>query len=240
MVSTARLTVAAQLEKAVVHELGHTFHAPHCPQVRCVMHQVEHLHQLDRLDSDLCAACTARVNVVIAQSIHSAEALFDLGGSYMRRRRHAKAVLAYQAAGARNPENPHYANDLGVALLALGERLAAHEAFQRAVALDPNYPHAYYNLGIIFRERGDVGTADGLFAAALERDGDARSAHRYLGILHQDYFQDPPRARAYLERYVALGGSDGEVRRRLRQLTRRGMDELATTSRRLIESSLPI
>jgi predicted Zn-dependent protease len=241
MVSTARLTAGAHLEKAIVHELGHTFHAPHCPHPRCVMHQVEHLFQLEGLDSDMCLACTMRVRAVVEQSLDSAESLFDLAGSYMRRRRHAKAATAYQAASDRDPDNPHYANDLGVALLALGERAEALAAFRRAIMLDPTYPHAYYNLGIIFRERGDVGTADGLFAAAIERDGDLRSAHRYLGILHQDYFQDPPRARAYLERYVALGGTDGEVRRRLRQLTRRGMDELAMNSRRLIiESTAPV
>ena len=240
MVSTARLNVQAHLEKAIVHELGHTFHAPHCPEPRCVMRQVEHLWQLDKLDSDLCASCAVRVRAVVRRSIDSADALFELAGSYMRRRRHAKAATAYRAAGERDPRNPHVANDLGVALLALGERAAALDAFQRAIALDPTYPHAYYNLGILFRERGDVGAADGLFAAALERDVDARSAHRYLGILHQDYFQDPPRARAYLERYVALGGTDGEVRRRLHQLSRRGMDELASSSRRLIESTAPV
>jgi archaemetzincin len=240
MVSTARLTTTSHLQKAIVHELGHTFHAPHCPEPRCVMHQVEHLWQLEKLDSEPCATCARRVRAVLAQSIDGAESLFELAGSYMRRRRHAKAAAAYRAASDRDPQNPHVANDLGVALLALGERAAALDAFQRAIALDPTYPHAYYNLGIIFRERGDVGTADGLFAAAIERDDDARSAHRYLGILHQDYFQDPPRARAYLERYVALGGTDGEVRRRLRQLSRRGMDELAMNSRRLIESTVPI
>jgi len=240
VVSAARLRDPSQLEKAVVHELGHTFHAPHCSDGRCVMRQVEHLWQLDDLDSDFCRVCSLRVAAVAARSIDSAESLFELAGSYMRRRRHAKAVGAYRAACEREPENPHYANDLGVALLACGERLGATRAFRRAIDLAPTFPHAYYNLGIIFRERGEVVTADSLFAAALERDGDSRSAHRYLGILHQDYFQDSPRARAYLERYVALGGTDVEVRRRLRILTRRGMDELSTSSRRLIESTTPV
>src|SRR5262245_2904172 len=37
VVSTCRLVSLGQLEKAVVHELGHTFHAPHCHADRCVM-----------------------------------------------------------------------------------------------------------------------------------------------------------------------------------------------------------
>jgi archaemetzincin len=227
-----------RIDKALIHELGHTFHAAHCAEPRCVMRQVEHLWQLDELTVELCASCETRIGVVAARGVSSAEALFELAGSYMRRRRFGRAVAAYTAACGRAPENPHYANDLGVALLATGDRAAAAVAFQRAVVLCPELPHAYYNLGIVFREGGDVATADRFFAEALLRDADLRQAHRYLGILHQDYFQDPPRARAYLERYVAMGGEDVEVRRRLRQIQRdldpRGMDELACTSRRLI------
>jgi predicted Zn-dependent protease len=240
MVSVARLLRLDHLEKAVVHELGHTFHAPHCGEDRCVMRQVEHLWQLDGLDSDFCDVCGARVARVAARDLDAAECLFELAGSCMRRRRHARAVDAYLAACDRDPENPHYLNDLGVAYLALGERVAASLAFQRVIDLAPDFPHAYYNLGILFRERGDVGTADALFNAALERDTDTCSAHRYLGILHQDYFQDPPRARAHLERYVALGGTDIDVRRRLRLLSRRALNEIATSSRRLIESTAPV
>jgi archaemetzincin len=227
-----------RIDKALIHELGHTFHAPHCNEPRCVMRQVEHLWQLDELAVPPCASCDARIGVVASRGVSSAESLFELAGSYMRRRRYGRAVAAYTAACARAPENPHFANDLGVALLATGDRDGAAAAFQRAIGLAPELPHAYYNLGIVFREGGDVVTADRFFGEALSRDPDLRQAHRYLGILHQDYFQDPPRARAYLERYVALGGEDGEVRRRLRQIERdldpRGMDEFACTSRRLI------
>src|SRR5262249_62077077 len=131
-------------------------------------------------------------------------------------------------------------NALGVAYLPLAARSASPRACRRGIDLAPDFPHAYYTLGILFRERGDISTADTLFSAALERDTDTCSAHRYLGILHQDYFQDPPRARAHLERYVALGGTDIDVRRRLRLLTRRALSEIATSSRRLIESTVPV
>jgi predicted Zn-dependent protease len=241
VVSTFRLASVRHLEKAVVHELGHTFHAPHCASDgRCVMRQVEHLWQLDLLDVSYCPACDERIASVAALGVDHAEALFELAGSYMRRRRHGRAVAAYSAACQRAPDNAHYANDLGVALLALGERALAMRAFQRAIELAPAFPHPYYNLGIAFRERGDVAAADDLFASALERDADLRAAHRYLGILHQDYFQDPPRARAHLERYVALGGTDTEVAERLRLLSRRGMQVLASSSRRMLESTQPL
>jgi archaemetzincin len=227
-----------RIDKALIHELGHTFHAPHCAEPRCVMRQVEHLWQLDELACELCASCEERISVVSSRGVSSPEALFELAGCFMRRRRFSRAVAAYGAACQLDPANPHYANDLGVAMLAVGEKVAAARTFERAIQLAPDLPHAYYNLGIVYREAGDVRSADRYFGEALSRDPDIRQAHRYLGILHQDYFQDPPRARVYLERYVALGGEDTDVRRRLRQiqtdLDPRGMQELACNSRRLI------
>jgi predicted Zn-dependent protease len=239
VVSTHRLRALEHVEKAVIHELGHTFHAPHCVSAaRCVMRQVEHLWQLDLLDVDYCRVCAERIAAVAGLGVDSPDALFELAGSYMRRRRHARAVEAYTAACQRAPGNAHYANDLGVAFLALGDRALAVRAFRQAIELAPTFPHPYYNLGIVFRERGDVAAADHLFNSALERDADLRSAHRYLGILHQDYFRDPPRARAHLERYVALGGVDTEVEQRLRLLTPRVMPVLVPCA--ALESTLPL
>jgi archaemetzincin len=235
---------AARIEKALVHELGHTFQAPHCPEERCVMHQVEHLWQLDELATEPCPACDARIAVVASRGVTQPDALFELAGSYMRRRRYGRAVAAYTAACSAEPANPHYANDLGVALLAAGERPAAAREFERAIQLAPELPHAYYNLGIVSREDGDPPAADRLFMEAISRDADVRQAHRYLGILHQDYFHDAQRAAAFFEGYVALGGDDVEVRRRLRLIQRdlhRCMQVLAETSRRaVLESSAPV
>jgi archaemetzincin len=210
----------ARVDKALAHEMGHTFHAPHCDSPACVMHQVEFLWQLDELGPEYCAACAGRVSTVARRGVHGAESLFELGGSYMRRRRYPRAAAAYAAAQAKDPANAHYANDLGVALLALGEKAQAARAFQKAIDLQPAFPHAYYNLGIVCRERGDQRTADHFFAEAVRRDEDPRQAHRYLGILHQDYFRDPERALAHLERFTVLGGDDADVRRRLVELRR--------------------
>jgi tetratricopeptide (TPR) repeat protein len=200
------------------------------------MHQVEFLWQLDELDPGYCRACRTRVEAVAARGVDGAEAIFELAGSYMRRRRYARAAAAYAAASERDPKNPHYLNDHGVALLALGDRAGATRAFQRTILLAPRFPHAYYNLGIVCRERGDLHAADHFFGAAVERDDDARSAHRYLGVLHQDYFHDAARARLHLERYRALGGDDPEVLRRLAALSR----TTPGARDRVTESSAPV
>lgn len=196
----------ARIDKALTHEIGHTFHAPHCPRSRCVMHQVEFLWQLDELDPEYCRSCAARVYGVAARGVGGPEALFELAGSYMRRRRFARAAATYAAAVERDPSNPHYRNDHGVALLALGDRGAAARSFRKAVDLAPTFPHAWYNLGIVSRERGDTRMADYFFHEAIRRDDDPRAAYRYLATLYRDYFHDPERARACLDRYHALSG----------------------------------
>jgi archaemetzincin len=228
----------SRIHKALTHELGHTFHVPHCEMPRCVMHQVEFLWQLDELDPTYCRTCEAKVHNISRRGVDTPDSIFELAGSYMRRRRFPRAAAAYATAAERDPGNAHYHNDHGVALLALGERAAAARAFQRAIQLQPAFPHAYYNLGIVCRERGDARTADYFFDEAVKRDDDARSANRYLGVLHMDYFNDTPRARRYLERFRVLGGDDPDVRRRLGELAR---DPIAMTSIQVVtESSAPV
>lgn len=226
--------LCSRIEKALVHELGHTFHAPHCEEPRCVMHQVEFLWQLDDLDFEYCARCERNVHTIVARGVDAPEVLFELAGSYMRRRRFSRAAATYAEAARRDPSNAHYHNDHGVALLALGDRAGAAQAFERAIRLAPQSPHAYYNLGILSRERADHRAADHFFAEALERDRDPLSALRYLGVLHQDYFGDAHRARRYFLRYRALGGAEPDVLRRLRQLMGEGEGRESAE-----ESSLP-
>jgi archaemetzincin len=231
----------ARIDKALVHELGHTFHVPHCEESRCVMHQVEFLWQLDELDLAYCPTCEGSVHAVAALGVSSSTAIFELAGSYMRRRRFERAAATYAEAAAREPTNAHYHNDHGVALLAVGNREAAASAFERAVRLAPASPHGYYNLGIVSRERGDTSNADRYFSHALSLDGDRLAALRYLGILHDDYFRDVERAQKFYHRYRAAGGTDLEVARRLRLLERQAPGaEISLEMSLVTESSAPV
>lgn len=210
----------SRVDKALAHELGHAFHSPHCERPQCVMHQVEFLWELDLLAPVYCRGCEERVKRVVARGVDHAEALFELGGSQMRRRRYVRAAAAYAAAIEKDPTNSSYHNDHGVALLAQGERAGATCAFERAMAYSPDSPHAYYNLGIVCRERGEVSRAEAYFAQALRCDEDPRAAHRYLGILYQDFFGDRDRAVGHFLHFVSLGGQDPEITRRLEALRR--------------------
>ena len=91
---------ASRLEKAIVHELGHTYQAPHCPERDCVMRQVQSLSQLDELPADLCPSCETRIANVANRGVHHPDGLIELAGSYLRRRRYGRAIAAYSAACA--------------------------------------------------------------------------------------------------------------------------------------------
>ncbi|MFH0900166.1 MAG: tetratricopeptide repeat protein [Pseudomonadota bacterium] len=205
----------SRLDKALAHELGHTFHVPHCDNDKCVMHQVEFLWQLDELCPLYCDYCLRRTQTVASRPPSHPRVLFELAGSYMRRKRFEQAAATYAAAAASDPRNSAYHNDLGVALLAAGDKAGAARALRRSIELSPETAHPYYNLGIISYEEHDFVAADRYFSEALQRDDDPRTGARYLGVLHQDYFGDAERARHYLRTCVSLGGGDSDVRRRL-------------------------
>jgi len=197
--------------RAVAHELGHTFGNPHCEDMDCVMHPVSHIETLDALSPIYCASCMQRTRKGLQVSPISAEGRFQRGGAYLRRRQLERAARAYRDAVTLSPGEARYHNDLGVALLSLGQREDARRAFGRATDLASDFPLPYYNLGILCRDEGGVEAAAQYFALGLARDRDPMAAHRYLGRLYEELFDDPDRARHHYLAYVQLGGREDEV-----------------------------
>ena len=55
----------ARFKKVVIHELGHNFGLPHCPDKKCVMTDaVESIKTIDNANPGLCAACKGKLNIV--------------------------------------------------------------------------------------------------------------------------------------------------------------------------------
>jgi len=77
-------------------------------------------------------------------------------------------------------QNPHYAeirNDLGVALLAQGDRAGASAEFRGATEGRPEFVDPLLNLAILAQEDGNISEATRLVALAIERNpGSARAA----------------------------------------------------------------
>lgn len=51
-----------RFKKVVIHELGHNFGLPHCPNKKCVMTDaVESIKTIDNARPDLCRACKTKI-----------------------------------------------------------------------------------------------------------------------------------------------------------------------------------
>jgi archaemetzincin len=197
--------------RAVAHELGHTFGNPHCEAAECVMRAVSHIESLDALSPSFCESCLKRVRRGVMVGPSSAEGRFQRAGALLRRRFPARAVAAYREATEKAPLEARYFNDLGVALLAVAERVEARRSFLKAAELAADFPHPYYNLGILAREEGGPAAAEQCFDEGLKRDADPVAAHRYLGKLYDELFGDPARARRHYQAYLELGGAEAEI-----------------------------
>lgn len=195
-----------RIYNTLVHELGHTFGAPHCEN-DCLMHSCTHVESLTDLAPFFCNTCMHKIRDNQAVRPESAEGLFRKAGAYMRRRHYTdKAKMLYQKAFDINPD-PKYLNDLGVAQLALNEREAAQASFKRAAELDGALPHPFYNLGILLGKE-DKEKADKYFEDGLARDPDPINAEKYVGKLYEQLFNDREKAMKHYQRYVDLGGTD--------------------------------
>jgi tetratricopeptide (TPR) repeat protein len=155
-----------------------------------------------------------------AQFAHPRESLipFQLGLWYGSRQEDVAAVAHYRAARTMRPENPTILNNLGAALLRLGETDGAVAACRKAVLLDPTLVRPQCGLGSALRAKGDHHGAVSAFRLAIRLDPEYATAHHLLGsILHAghdldgaiDHFReavrlDPARAIDHYNLGVAL------------------------------------
>ena len=53
-----------RFKKVVIHELGHNFGLPHCPDKKCVMTDaVERINTIDNAKPDLCSKCRQKLDI---------------------------------------------------------------------------------------------------------------------------------------------------------------------------------
>jgi hypothetical protein len=83
----------------------------------------------------------------------------------------ARAKFHYREAVRLDPSDASFYNDLGVLLVASGERVLAHDFFQQAVMRDPRYAEAHHNLALLLKEEGRGAEAQVFFAKAQELRG---------------------------------------------------------------------
>lgn len=97
--------------------------------------------------------------------------------------------------------------NLGIAHMKSGQLKEAEQAFTTAIDRKSDNAAAYNQLGILYRHQGRFKDADLAYSKAIELAPDYPLAHLNLGVLCDLYLQQPERALAQYERYVALTDS---------------------------------
>lgn len=200
----------SRIGKVVVHEVGHTFGNPHHEVGGCVMCSVVGIENLDDIHPSMCPSCWEKVAQGRQIDPLSAEGRILRAGAYFRYKQFGLAVSAYREAIRLAPTKARYYNDLGVALLATGDRDGALVACIHAAHLaPPDLPHPFYNVGIMLMEgRGREEIVERWLNEGIRRDPDKLNARRFVGKLYKDLSSDLERARRYYQAYVDLGGTD--------------------------------
>lgn len=108
----------------------------------------------------------------------------NMGVVFGRLGRTAKAVDAYHAALARDPQNPIALFNLGTALHELGRHREAVRWFEELLLIAPDYPQVRGALANVLGELGELDRAIALLLEEIEIDPASPSAWSSLGLAH--------------------------------------------------------
>jgi tetratricopeptide (TPR) repeat protein len=97
----------------------------------------------------------------------SAEALWDIGNTLMRRDKPLDAINAYQEALQLRPDFHQARRALGFALMRLSRHAEAEQEFYRIVEATPQDAGAHYDLGAALAARGQLENALASYQTAL-------------------------------------------------------------------------
>jgi eukaryotic-like serine/threonine-protein kinase len=134
-----------------------------------------------------------------------------LGSFYYRHARYAEAEQAFRKVIELVPDSPRGYSSLGAVLHEMGGRDGEAVALlERSMSLAPSY-RAAGNLGLIEFSNGRYAAAARAYEKALELESGDYRVWRALGLSYHWAPGERPRAKAALERAIALGQKQLEV-----------------------------
>lgn len=136
-------------------------------------------HSRRLLQGDVAAAATVCYSEATRPSADLARTWFDLGVALDELGTPEKAISAFNAALAAQPDFPEAMLAMGSAALRAGDLDAAAEGFNRLRALRPEARDAYQGLGQVYRHRRDFAAARECFSRARSLPESAGSAQRH-------------------------------------------------------------
>ena len=105
-----------------------------------------------------------------------------LGVIYYQRQDLERALPLLEASIARQPSEPEFHNNLGLALAAADRDIDAVAAYRAALALKPAHAVAWNNLGLALQSCNDVGGAIAAFRHAVELEPEFAQAQWNLSL----------------------------------------------------------
>ncbi len=108
------------------------------------------------------------------------------------------------------PDNPHFHNTHGAALIEWKHFDLAQQAFQSAIRLDPNHAEAHNNLGNLLKGKNDLSKALFHYEAACRSRPEYHEAWHNRGVVHL-LKGDWNKAISHLQRALELNPDDPET-----------------------------
>jgi Flp pilus assembly protein TadD len=139
------------------------------------------------------------------------EALYLFGAASLQNGSLVSARDALERFVKQQPNDPRGCLALGITIAAQKESLqAARSQFERCLQIDATNIEAKYQLGLLSKSEGETANAIKLFEEVIARAPDHANALRDLGSLFLQS-NEAAKARAVLERAVALNAQDAET-----------------------------
>lgn len=127
-------------------------------------------------------AAVAALRLLADQQPQDAQLFFYLGTAELQRR-DASEAARWLERSLSLAANPNSANNLGLALLDLGQNERALTALDQAVRLRPGYADAHYNRGTTLQALGRLDEALRSYAEAIRLRPDHANAHNNRGVV---------------------------------------------------------
>ena len=102
----------------------------------------------------------------------------------MATKQYPEALKAYAQLAAENPRNSAYPNFAGIALMQIGDLMAARKYFERATKINKKFAAAYNNIGAIYFAQKQYGKAIRQYEKALSMEAQTAGFYSNLGYAY--------------------------------------------------------
>ncbi len=181
-------------------------------------------------------ASVEKLRLLLEAAAGDPEASYYLGLVSDRQGNRAEALIRYQEAIRRNPQNAEARHKLGLLLVTRGRLDLAVREFEEAVRLKPMFALARCNLGIALEQQGKTAQAIAQFEEAIRSKPNDALSHQYLGIALLKSGKNEAAIRRFRDA-VRFAPNDAEAHYSLgvALMVQKQMEEAAAEFRRALE-----